>query len=168
MANPEHLQILEQGVEAWNQWRCHNPDIKPDLFRADLIVLMMMGDLKMVNFSGANLVGARCSPGSLALADFTDAHLSSADFAMTDLTLANFTRAYLWRTDFTQADLAMANLSEVHLLNTVFGETNLTDVQGLETCHHKGPSTLDHRTLAQLRAAPPGFSPWLWLERLGD
>jgi hypothetical protein len=31
MANPEHLQILMQGVETWNQWRSKNRDIKPDL-----------------------------------------------------------------------------------------------------------------------------------------
>ena len=31
MANPEHVEILKQGVEAWNRWRENNPDIKPDL-----------------------------------------------------------------------------------------------------------------------------------------
>jgi hypothetical protein len=35
MANPEHLSILKQGVEAWNEWRRANY-IKPDLSRADL------------------------------------------------------------------------------------------------------------------------------------
>src|SRR4051794_6794892 len=31
MANPEHLQILKQGVEAWNAWREQNEGIRPDL-----------------------------------------------------------------------------------------------------------------------------------------
>jgi uncharacterized protein YjbI with pentapeptide repeats len=44
MANPEHLQILKQGVEAWNAWREQNRDIKPDLTEADL--------------TGADLTGA--------------------------------------------------------------------------------------------------------------
>jgi len=36
MANEEHLKILRQGVEAWNKWRKANPNIQPDLGRADL------------------------------------------------------------------------------------------------------------------------------------
>jgi hypothetical protein len=41
MANPEHLQILRQGVAAWNQWRCQNQSIRPErtdtaLYGADL------------------------------------------------------------------------------------------------------------------------------------
>ena len=36
MANPEHLQILKQGVEAWNQWREQNKGIRPDLRGANL------------------------------------------------------------------------------------------------------------------------------------
>ncbi len=36
MANPEHLKILKQGVEAWNQWREQNPQTKPDLSGVDL------------------------------------------------------------------------------------------------------------------------------------
>lgn len=31
MANPEHLAILEKGVQTWNEWRRHNPGVKPDL-----------------------------------------------------------------------------------------------------------------------------------------
>ena len=31
MANPEHLLILEQGVEAWNVWRIKMRGITPDL-----------------------------------------------------------------------------------------------------------------------------------------
>jgi hypothetical protein len=76
---------------------------------------------------------------------------------MNDLTRANFTRAHLERTDFTQANLTMANLSEVHLINTIFGDTNLTDVEGLETCRHRAPSILDHRTLAKSGPLPLAF-----------
>jgi hypothetical protein len=36
MANPEHLAILKQGVEAWNRWRLEHVDIRPDLTDADL------------------------------------------------------------------------------------------------------------------------------------
>jgi hypothetical protein len=36
MANPEHLAILKQGVEVWNNWRKENPTIQPDFIGADL------------------------------------------------------------------------------------------------------------------------------------
>ena len=34
MANPEHLRILEQGVQVWNAWRDRNRDIRPNLSEA--------------------------------------------------------------------------------------------------------------------------------------
>ncbi len=49
MANPEHLEILKQGVEAWNQWREQNPQTKPDLSGAIL---------REANLRGADLGGA--------------------------------------------------------------------------------------------------------------
>lgn len=31
MANPEHLKILKQGVQAWNSWRQSELAVRPDL-----------------------------------------------------------------------------------------------------------------------------------------
>ena len=36
MANQEHLDLLKQGVEIWNQWRQENATIRPDLSEAPL------------------------------------------------------------------------------------------------------------------------------------
>ncbi len=38
MANKEHLAKLNEGVEAWNQWRKVNPEIETDLESADLMM----------------------------------------------------------------------------------------------------------------------------------
>src|SRR5438270_552665 len=66
MANPDHLNMLRQGVDAWNAWRGHHP-VKPDLNEAYL----MGADLSGANLSGATLIGA-----SLVDADITNADLT--------------------------------------------------------------------------------------------
>jgi TIR domain-containing protein/pentapeptide repeat protein len=129
MANPEHLQILkQQGVAAWNKWRRENRRIRPDLSRADLV-------------------------GT----DLREADLGRVLNAGVDLTGAGLTRANLARTNLARANLTGANLSQVRLYGTVFGNTNLTDVEGLETCKHAGPSILDLGTLAQSGSLPLAF-----------
>ena len=57
MANEEHLDLLRQGVDTWNQWRAQNPGIQPNLSEADLRGV----DLNGVFFSGANLTEANLS-----------------------------------------------------------------------------------------------------------
>jgi hypothetical protein len=54
MANQEHLGILKQGVEAWNQWRKENPYVRPDLREEDL----QGRDFNGINLHNANLSGA--------------------------------------------------------------------------------------------------------------
>ena len=36
MADPEHFEILKQGVKAWNEWRDSNHYVRPDLRGVDL------------------------------------------------------------------------------------------------------------------------------------
>ena len=36
MADEEHLQIIRQGVDVWNEWRHDNPELIPNLSGADL------------------------------------------------------------------------------------------------------------------------------------
>lgn len=71
MANQEHLDILRQGVEAWNEWRKKNWNIKPELSEADL--------------RGADLSRAVLSPVILDGADFTGATCGNGTFGGTDL-----------------------------------------------------------------------------------
>jgi TIR domain-containing protein/pentapeptide repeat protein len=168
MANPEHLQILKQGVEAWNVWRHQNWDIRPDLHGADLRNASLDGaDLRhvrlhMVNLEGASLYGAELEEAifygaSLDGADLRSANLYAANLGGVSLRGADLSGAYLVRANLGGADLRGADVSEVWLSNTIFGNTNLTDVVGLETCHHEGPSPLDHSTLATSGPLPLAF-----------
>ena len=57
MANREHLDILKQGVKAWNEWNSKHYEIKPDLSGANL----MQADLSGIIFSDVNLADAELS-----------------------------------------------------------------------------------------------------------
>ena len=59
--------------------------------------------------------------------------------------------------NLSQARLNGADLSEAVLFGTVFIATHLTAVDGLETCVHRGPSTLDYHTLAHSGPLPLAF-----------
>src|SRR5450432_513884 len=61
MANPQHVEILRQGAEAWNQWKVAN-------------LLLSEADL-----SGANLSDADLSRANLSEADLSEADLGRAN-----------------------------------------------------------------------------------------
>ena len=173
MANPEHLQILQQGVEAWNAWRDQHEDISPDLSGADFCAADLSGaDLHGADLHGANLDAVGLRKADLTRADLSRTFLIRADLRQADLSQANLSRTflegtYLYGADLRHADLreayltettlTRADVSEVRFFETVFGNTTLTDVVGLETCHLAGPSILDPRTLAKSGPLPLAF-----------
>jgi uncharacterized protein YjbI with pentapeptide repeats len=86
MANQEHLDILLQGVQTWNQWRKEHPQIHPDLSYANLHNEYLGGaDLRETNLSGA----------ILREANLTEADLSGANLSGVDLSFAHPFRANL-------------------------------------------------------------------------
>jgi hypothetical protein len=128
MANSEHLAKLLEGAAAWNKWRTANAEIVPDLSEADLI----MADLSHANLGWANL-----SRANLSMANIFGANLSRANLGGANLTVANL----VW------ADLIGADLTEAIIAWTTFGNNDLSDVKGLETVRHIGPSTIGIDTI---------------------
>ena len=152
--------------------------IRADLARANLReVDLCNADLREANLDEVYLRRADLRGANLGRANFHDAHLDEANFreATLDeaylvgayLNEANFIGAYLGGADFRDAHLVGtylngANLGGVDLTNarlweTTFADVDLTNVRGLESCTHRGPSTIDHRTLAQSGELPLSF-----------
>lgn len=143
MANPEHLKILKQGVKAWNKWGHEHPEIIPDFSGANLRgANLSSADLSEANLRGANLSDANLSSAEIIGAELFGANLSNADLRGADLRGANLSGVEL-----IGAGLFGANLSEAWLGANVFADNDLSEVNGLETVAHHGPSTIGIDTL---------------------
>jgi uncharacterized protein YjbI with pentapeptide repeats len=60
MVNNEHLALLKQGVEVWNDWRKNNGGVKPNLRGAEMLSARLdRADLRGADLRGADLSGAR-------------------------------------------------------------------------------------------------------------
>jgi len=121
MANPEHLKLLEQGVDVWNAWRKKEPSVRPNLREANLSgVNLRRVNLREANLARANLVRARLDGAYLTGATLPEANLRKADLSGADLDGADLRRADLIRADLVKArlggaDLAGTNLREANL-----------------------------------------------------
>ncbi|MBI2164936.1 MAG: TIR domain-containing protein [Chloroflexi bacterium] len=73
--------------------------------------------------------------------------LSGADLSGADLLWANLTGANLTEADLTGANLDGANLSGAYAGFTTFARCDLSEVKGLESVIHKGPSTIGVDTI---------------------
>ena len=179
MANPEHLEILKQGVDAWNQWRKENPEMKPDLSEADLAHADLRDALLLdANLSGANLRQADLSGAALTKVDLTGAKLRGADLSgadltgahvdnKTDLIGANLTRASLLLVDLSKADLRQADLSEANV--TAAKIDRRTRCRGIRAATCYGSPRFkrianDNDYIEEFRATPSGkYLYWPWL-----
>jgi hypothetical protein len=101
MADQAHLDILQQGEEAWKEWRERNPSIRPALPTSDL----SFANLSFANLSDADLSGAKLSGATLSRAKLTETKLSGANLSRANLTGADLTRSAWVKTDLTETTL---------------------------------------------------------------
>ncbi len=128
MANPEHLEILQQGVEQWNEWREEHEDILPDLSEA----LLGGKKLSKANFVGTDLRYSNLTGADLKFANLRDAILNGSNIAMADLRaadlrLADLRRAILAGSNLGEANLSSANLNSANLRGTSLRGANLSE-----------------------------------------
>jgi len=153
MANEEHLALLRQETDDWNDWRADNPEITPNLIGADLSGAHLSGvnlygaNLSGANLSGANLNGAHLFGTDLYGADLygaslIGAHLNGANLSRADLSRANLSRANLSRANFSGTNLSGTNLYGADIGYTSFSDIDLGEVKGLESVNHLGPSSI--------------------------
>ena len=139
MANPEHLEILKQGVEKWNEWRNINPGVIPDLGEANLKHLNLQGVnfnkayLNAANLDGASLNQADLSEAELVNTSFVGASLFGTNLSDTELIMTGFNIANLVGTDFSRAKFCGAFLGDATFNGAILEGTDFSGVDLLET-----------------------------------
>jgi uncharacterized protein YjbI with pentapeptide repeats len=164
VADPEHLDLLRQGVDVWNGWRAEKASIRPDLSGADLREANLSGanprapslgaadlhdaNLHDANLSGANLRGAYLGKANLNGANLVEADLRDANLGVAYLAAANLSEANLNGANLSWARLNGANLSWAQLNGANLVEADLRDANlreaGLSGANLNGANL--HRT----------------------
>jgi len=171
MANPEHVEILRNGVWEWNKWRADSPEMDPDLSRVHLIAEDLNGanlssaDLSRSNLSSSDLGGADLSKANLYEADLSSTNLFEADLSGANLrsallsgaflVVANLSSAQLGGADLSGADLGCTNFAYANFGRTQLCDVNLSEALGLETALHLFPSSVGIDTIYKSKGKIP-------------
>ncbi len=116
---------------------------------------LSFADLSCASLEGANLAGADLTNANLSWANLVGADLRNARLTATSLELANLTQADLRGASLLKVRLQGAFFDRVILGITLFGDCDLSQVIGLESVHHAGPSIIGLDTLARSRGQVP-------------
>jgi uncharacterized protein YjbI with pentapeptide repeats len=138
MTQEEQLKILEQGVEAWNQWREENPKVAIDLSRCNLSGSKLQGfnfaqanlshaNLRDTDLMGAKLIDAKLTGAKLMSANLQDADLNNVNLQDADLTGASLRWADLHFAELMGTNLSWAGLRGANLIGADLNKANLSN-----------------------------------------
>lgn len=180
----EKMQLIEQmgsqdnelALGAVEELRKHGWLFDGTLYEATLEDANLEGadlshaKLDETNLQGANLMKATLDGASmihtrLMTAVLVDANVQNANLTRADLMAANLNRACfsgsklestdLVMTEFGGTDVIDADFSYALCSGTTFVDIDFSDVKGLDTIHHMGPSYIDINTLFKSKGQIP-------------
>ncbi|HEX3105233.1 MAG TPA: pentapeptide repeat-containing protein [Terriglobales bacterium] len=124
--NPEHLAVLCEGQEAWNQWRREHPSTEVDLSGVNFNDPQKLPkvDFTDVDLSNANLTGITYREGGFMRTNLRRANLRWSNLVDTWFIGSNLTQAIL-----VEVKLNMANFGEVKAQRANFALANLRGAQ---------------------------------------
>ena len=118
MANNKQVDLLKQGIPAWNAWRAEHAGASVDLAGGALRGLDLKGadlsgaDLKNADLRGANLSAANLTAANLKGANLFKVIIEGADLDEADLRGVQFLQcpqlesAHNWQSAYREKDLA--------------------------------------------------------------
>jgi hypothetical protein len=153
MANPEHVAILNEGVEVWNAW---HRDLRDLSVMADLTgASLYHRDLTGVIVDSVDLTGADLHNSNLADAHCAGAYLTNTNLRQTDLRRAHLVGSDIMGANLDRSDLQDANLTSALLGYTILADVDLSGVEGLSKARHSAPSTIGIDTIYRSRGTIP-------------
>ena len=115
-----------------------------NLSKADLsMVYLNHADLSMSDLNETDLSGTILSGTNLSGANLGRTILNVTDLAGANLNGADLTGAILSGTNLLDVDFTETNLTQAYFVLATFARVDLSNVRGLETTIHKGPSFVD-------------------------
>lgn len=169
MTKTSDLEIIKQGVPAWNAWTQFHAEGRPigsptpDLDGVNLEGAHLVGiDLGYARLRGANLRGANLAHANLHAAQLEGALLdgaclSNCDFLASNLRGASLKGASLGCANFVSLWLKGADIEGAALSQTLFIDVDLSTTKGLQNCQHHNRSYVDHRTIQRSKNVPLAF-----------
>jgi uncharacterized protein YjbI with pentapeptide repeats len=157
MANKEHLHVLWQGPDVWNDWRYKYRSVQVDLSGADL----RGADLSKANLFEARLIKADLSKANLFEARLIKALLSGADLRGADLRGADFIVAVLEGARLSSQSQLRGltfHLSDEQLVSILFEDEIAFAKAGRAEGNNEEPI---------LRLIIGGKTPWTFLDMAG-
>jgi uncharacterized protein YjbI with pentapeptide repeats len=112
-------------------------------------------DLKRTKLTWADLSGSDLFTAYLYESNLNHAHLRSTILNLAYLDFSDLSDAHLIEVNLNEAHFFGTNFTKAHIGSCAFGNVDLSNIEGLETIHHYGPSFLDINTIYKSKGQIP-------------
>ncbi|NTU74341.1 toll/interleukin-1 receptor domain-containing protein [Candidatus Roizmanbacteria bacterium] len=112
-------------------------------------------DLRTADLSAANICFSNANFADLSFADLSGADISGADLSYATLIGADLKRTNIIWTNFSSAILTGAEFHGGTAYHTIWGDVDLSEVKGLESVVHNGPSLIGIDTFFKSKGQIP-------------